>query len=132
MTFSHVAIGTDKLSRAMRFYDAVLAPLGLKRHVTAKVALGYAPEGFVGINAPFWILRPHDGQPAAPGNGATVAFEAPTRAAVDAFHAAVLANGGSDEGAPGLRPHYHAHYYGAYARDPDGNKLCVVCHHAER
>jgi catechol 2,3-dioxygenase-like lactoylglutathione lyase family enzyme len=130
MTFSHVTIGTDKMNRAMRFYDAVLAPLGLKRHVTAKMAIGYVPEGFASVNAPFWVVRPHDEKPAAPGNGAMVALEAQTRAAVDAFHAAVLANGGSDEGAPGLRPHYHADYYGAYVRDPDGNKLCVVCHHA--
>jgi catechol 2,3-dioxygenase-like lactoylglutathione lyase family enzyme len=57
-----------------------------------------------------------------------VEFEAPTRAAVDAFHAAALAAGASDEGAPGLRPHYHPNYYGAYVRDPDGNKLCAVCH----
>ena len=130
MTFSHVTIGTDRMNRAMRFYDAVLAPLGLKRHVTAKVAIGYAPEGFAGVNAPFWVVRPHDEKPAVPGNGAMVALEAQTRGAVDAFHAAVLANGGSDEGPPGLRPHYHANYYGAYVRDPDGNKLCVVCHRA--
>lgn len=131
MTFSHVTIGSGNLNRAMRFYDAVLAPLGVKRHVTAKVAIGYAPEGFAGVNAPFWVVRPYDRNAATPGNGPMVAFEAQTRAAVDAFHAAVLANGGSDEGAPGLRPHYHANYYGAYARDPDGNKLCVVCHRAE-
>ena len=64
------------------------------------------------------------------GNGVTVAFDAPSRAAVDAFHAAALAAGGSDEGPPGIREHYHPNYYGAYVRDPDGNKLCVVCHHA--
>ena len=131
MTFSHVTIGTDKMNRAMRFYDAVLGTLGLKRHFTARFAIGYAPEGFAGVNAPFWVMRPHDEKPAAPGNGAMIALEAQTRAAVDAFHAVVLANGGSDEGAPGLRPHYHAHYYGAYVRDPDGNKLCAVCHRAE-
>ncbi|MEA2929935.1 MAG: hypothetical protein QOG38_2363 [Hyphomicrobiales bacterium] len=131
MTFSHVTVGSDNLNRAMHFYDAVLSPLGLTRHRTARVAVGYAPEGFSGVNAPFWVVRPYDRSAATPGNGPMVAFEAQTRAAVDAFHAAVLASGGSDEGAPGLRPHYHANYYGAYARDPDGNKLCVVCHRAE-
>ena len=57
-----------------------------------------------------------------------VAFLAETRAAVDRAHAVALAHGGRDEGAPGPRPEYHAHYYGAYVRDPDGNKLCFVCH----
>ena len=54
----------------------------------------------------------------------------PNRAAVDAFHAAALAAGGTDEGPPGVREHYHPNYYGAYVRDPDGNKICVVCHHS--
>jgi len=58
----------------------------------------------------------------------TVAFEAASRAAVDAFHAAALAAGGTHEGPPGIREHYHPDYYGAYVRDLDGNKLCVVCH----
>lgn len=127
--FSHVTLGTDNLNRAMRFYDAVLAPLGFTRHRTAKIAIGYAPPDFAGVNAPFWVLRPYDKKAAAPGNGPMVAFEAKTRAAVDAFHAAALAAGGSDEGAPGVRAHYHPNYYGAYVRDPDGNKLCAVCHH---
>ena len=127
--YSHVTVGTSQMNRAMRFYDAVLAPLGLKRHKTFKIAIAYAPPDFSGINAPFWVLRPHDKKDATPGNGAMVAFEAQTRAAVDAFYAAALAAGGSDEGPPGLREHYHPNYYGAYVRDLDGNKLCVVCHH---
>jgi catechol 2,3-dioxygenase-like lactoylglutathione lyase family enzyme len=79
----------------------------------------------------FWLLSPFDKATASPGNGNHVAFLAPNRAAVDAFHAAALDNGGSDEGAPGLRPHYHANYYGAYVRDPDGNKIQAVCHSAK-
>jgi catechol 2,3-dioxygenase-like lactoylglutathione lyase family enzyme len=126
--FSHVTIGTDNMNRAMRFYDAVLGTVGFTRHRTAKIAIGYAPRDFVGVNAPFWVVRPYDKAPAAPGNGPMVAFEAATRAAVDSFHAAALAAGGSDEGPPGLRAHYHPNYYGAYVRDPDGNKLCAVCH----
>jgi catechol 2,3-dioxygenase-like lactoylglutathione lyase family enzyme len=126
--YSHITVGTSDMARATAFYDAVLAPLGLTRRKTYKIAIGYAPEGFDGVNEPFWVLRPYDRKAASAGNGAMVAFEATTRAAVDAFHAAALGAGGSDEGAPGLRPHYHPNYYGAYVRDPDGNKLCAVCH----
>ena len=79
----------------------------------------------------FLIGRPYNQQPHAPGNGQMVAFLAPTREVVRQAHAVALAHGGSSEGAPGLRPEYHAHYYGAYFRDPDGNKLCVACHQAE-
>jgi catechol 2,3-dioxygenase-like lactoylglutathione lyase family enzyme len=126
--FSHVTVGSADIPRAMRFYDAVLAPLGLERVKTFKIALGYAPKGFEGLNAPFWILRPYDRKTASAGNGVTVAFTAPQRAAVDAFHAAAMTQGGADEGAPGIREHYHPNYYGAYIRDPDGNKICAVCH----
>jgi catechol 2,3-dioxygenase-like lactoylglutathione lyase family enzyme len=126
--YSHITVGTSSLRRAMRFYDVVLAPLGMKRTRTFKFAASYAPPDFSGVNEPFWVVRPHDEKEATPGNGVTVAFDAPTRTAVDSFHAAALAAGGSDEGAPGLREHYHPHYYGAYVRDLDGNKICAVCH----
>ncbi|MBK5956826.1 hypothetical protein CCR97_01135 [Rhodoplanes elegans] len=128
---SHVTVGTADVLRATEFYDPVLATLGLARVKTFKVGAGYAPEGFSGIEPPFWILRPQNRQPPNPGNGCMVAFEAKTRAEVDAFHAALLAHGGSDEGAPGLRAHYHPSFYGAYGRDPEGNKLCCVCHRPE-
>jgi catechol 2,3-dioxygenase-like lactoylglutathione lyase family enzyme len=128
--YSHVTVGTNDIERAGRFYDAVLAPLGMERHKSFRIALGYAPKGFAGINAPFWVLRPYDRKAANGGNGPMAAFAADTRAAVDAFHAAAIANGGTDEGPPGVRTHYHPNYYGAYVRDPDGNKLCAVCHHA--
>jgi len=128
--FSHVTVGTSKLTRALRFYDAALAPLGLQRARTFKVAASYAPPGFSGVNEPFWVVRPLDGQAASAGNGVTVAFDAASRVAVDAFYQAALAAGGTDEGPPGLRAHYHPDYYGAYVRDPDGNKVCVVCHKA--
>lgn len=126
--FSHVTVGTNDIGRAIAFYDRVLAPLGIRRLETDET------QGLAGyFTAPdttpnFWLLRPIDGRPATVGNGITVAFEAADRATVDLVHAAMLAAGGSDEGAPGLRPHYHADYYGAYARDPDGNKICCVCH----
>ena len=126
--FSHAAVGTSDMERSVRFYDAVLAPLGLVRHKSFRIASGYGPTDFSGINLPFWVLRPQDKKPASGGNGGTVAFNAPSRAAVDAFHNAALANGGTDEGAPGIRAHYHPDYYGAYVRDPEGSKICAVCH----
>ena len=125
--FSHVTLGARDLDRAVAFYDRILAPLGLARQVND------TDQGHVGYAAPggppqFWVLRPFDGQPASAGNGTTIAFEAPDRATVDAVHAAILGAGGRDEGGPGPRPHYHADYYGAYARDLDGHKLCIACH----
>jgi hypothetical protein len=116
------------MAKAMRFYDAVLAPLGLFRKATHRTAIAYGPEDFSGLNPPFWVLKPYDRNGASPGNGVTVAFAVPARAAVDAFHAAALAAGGTDQGAPGIREHYHPDYYGAYVRDLEGNKICAVCH----
>src|SRR5258707_9421343 len=127
-TYSHVTVGTSSMNGAVRFYEGALAPLGLVRKRTAKIALAYAPEDFSGLNEPFWVVRPLDGAAASAGNGVTVAFDAQTRAAVDAFHAAALAAGATDEGAPGLRTHYHPNYYRAYVRDSDRNKLCAGCH----
>lgn len=126
---SHVTLGSADVARAGRFYDAVLAPLGLSRVETLPNAIGWArlAEG----TPQFWVLTPLDGNAPAPGNGNTLAFEAASRAQVDAFHAACLAHGGRDEGPPGLRPHYHPDYYGAYARDPDGNKIACACHRRE-
>jgi catechol 2,3-dioxygenase-like lactoylglutathione lyase family enzyme len=129
--FSHVTLGTNDAPRALAFHDALLAPLGLMRIEGdgAKGSAGYVrgPEA----TPQFWITRPHDRKDATVGNGVTIAFEAATRAQVDAFHARALATGGTDEGAPGLRPHHHPDYYGAYLRDPDGHKLRCVCHRAE-
>ena len=126
--YSHACLGTNDIARAVAFYDRVLAPLGLARQESGleNGLAGYAaaPDA----TPQFWLLRPIDGRPATVGNGVTIAFEAPDRATVDAVHAAALAAGGRDEGGPGFRPHYHADYYGAYMRDPDGHKLCCVCH----
>ena len=126
--YSHLTIGTAHVPRAARFYDRVLKPIGLVRKKTSKAAVAYAPESFTGINEPFWVVRPYDNKDASPGNGVTVAFDAPSRQAVDEFHAAALGAGAADAGAPGLRTHYHLDYYGAYVRDLDGNKICAVCH----
>ena len=122
--FSHVTIGTHDLARAIAFYDAVLAPLGIERVPSryGKWAAWQRP----GEAVKFRVGRPFDGLPASWGNGAMTAFAAPSRAAVDAAHAAALAAGGTDEGAPGPRPHFTPDTYGAYARDPDGHKIHFV------
>ncbi len=126
--FSHVMIGTNDLARARPFYDAVLGVLGHRRYYDYEdVASGYGKAGGDSI----WVTSPLNGEPACVGNGSMIGLIAETRQAVDDFHAAALDNDGADEGAPGLRPHYHENYYGAYVRDPDGNKLCAVCHKPE-
>ena len=123
----YATIGTNDMSRAMPFYDAVMEALGHGRFFTAATHVGYGDEN----SYQTWVVNPYDGAAATVGNGTHIAFLAPNRAAVDAAHAAALAHGGTDEGPPGLRTHYHPDYYGAYFRDPDGNKLQVVCHTPE-
>tara|TARA_R110002153_G_scaffold2340_3_gene11442 strand:+ start:4332 stop:4715 length:384 start_codon:yes stop_codon:yes gene_type:complete len=120
--FTHVTVGTNDLDQARAFYDNVLATLGYKR------ITDLGEEGSIwGENAPsFFVLKPINGQPASIGNGGMVSFEAPSRSAIDAFHAAALAIGGPDEGAPGTRD-WAPNAYAAYTRDPDGNKLAVYC-----
>ncbi|MET3925689.1 VOC family protein [Devosia sp. 2618] len=123
--FSHITVGASDLDRAASFYDAVLLPLGLRRRVVA-------PDG--GPPAVCWVggghrsrafmsIHPTTDSLPAPG---MAAFLAASAQAVDAAHAAGLANGGTDDGAPGIRVHYGPDYYGAYLRDPDGNKLHLV------
>jgi catechol 2,3-dioxygenase-like lactoylglutathione lyase family enzyme len=124
----YVTIGTNNLERAQDFYDPVLATLGYVRRVSKDDEIGYGRED--DERCRFWILYPYDKQEATVGNGSMTTFAAPNRAAVRAFHAAALLYGGEDEGRPGLRP-YHPHFYGAYVRDPDGNKLSAVCEAAE-
>ena len=122
--FHYITIGCNDLARAQRFYDAVMPTLGLVQRSVRADEVGYgapAPE-----RIRFWVTRPYDGKAATVGNGSMPALYAATRAAVDAFHAAGLAAGGTDEGAPGLRP-YGADFYACYLRDPDGNKISAVC-----
>ena len=120
----YLTLGTNDVGQAAAFYDAVLAPLGLSRCATTDEEVGYAATG--DSRARLWLTRPFDDKPATTGNGTMPAFEAANRAAVDAFHAAGLAHGGRDEGAPGLRP-YGPQFYACYLRDPDGNKISAVC-----
>lgn len=126
--FSHITVGTRDLERARRFYDAVLLPLGLKRRVVTPDGGPLALCWVTGqaLLPRFYVYMPYDGEPATVGNGSMVAFLAPTQEAVSVAHAGGLAQGGTDEGAPGVRPHYGDGYFGAYLRDPDGNKVHVV------
>ncbi len=123
--FSHVTVGSNDMARSKAFYDGMTQPLGLVRHLEFPDGIGYGRQDG---RPQLWIVRPLDKQSATVANGLTIGLEADTRPAVDAAYAAAMANGGQDEGKPGLRPHYHANYYGAYVRDPDGNKVCIVCH----
>ena len=122
--YSHVTLGSNDIGRAETFYDAVMAALRHPVLFKSEHTLAYGEM----TGEKLFILTPFDKQEARPGNGVHAAFRVDSRADVDAFHAAALANGGTDEGAPGLRPHYHPNYYGAYVRDPDGNKIQAVCH----
>jgi catechol 2,3-dioxygenase-like lactoylglutathione lyase family enzyme len=127
---SHVHIGVNDFGRALAFYGPVLERLGLVQRF-GEPGVPWAGWQAPGVARPLFLVgRPFDGQPATPGNGAMNALLAPDRAAVDAVHALALRHGGTCEGPPGLRPQYHANYYGAYFRDPEGNKLCVCCHGA--
>jgi len=125
---SHVHIGVQEFEPALSFYSAVLAKLGWRLKFV-EVERPWTGWQFGDRDRPLILVgTPYDKQSASPGNGQMVAFLALSRDAVDAFYATALANGGTSEGAPGLRPEYHSNYYGAYVRDPDGNKLCACCH----
>jgi catechol 2,3-dioxygenase-like lactoylglutathione lyase family enzyme len=122
----HVGFPVSDLARSRAFYEAALAPLGIgpRMEIAAEEAGGHGQCGF-GVNRKpfFWLL----------GGGTTtggmhVAFAAPDRATVDAFHRAALAAGATDNGPPGLRPQYHPNYYGAFVLDPDGHNIEAVCH----
>ncbi len=123
---SHITLGTNDYDSASRFYDAVLAPLGFNRvpKPDGKPPL-YAKNGEM---PHIYLYKPYDGRPATWGNGTHIAFLAESRDIVNAFHAAALNSGGSDEGEPNLRKDYGPNYYAAYVRDPDGNKLQAVCY----
>ncbi len=115
----HVGLGVSDLAQSRAFYQQALAPLGYQLLIEGDGSFGFGhngtPDLFVHINRPL--------------SGPThVAMASPDRATVDAFHAAGLAAGGRDNGAPGLRPHYHPEYYGAFVLDPDGNNVEVVNH----
>jgi lactoylglutathione lyase len=128
---SHIYLGVSDLGRAQAFYAPIMVALGLKQRFSDPIKGWAAWNPSTGGRPLFIIGKPYNGAEHDAGNGQMVAFMAETRAVVEQAHALALAGGGQDEGKPGLRSHYHANYYGAYFRDPDGNKVCVVCHDAE-
>jgi catechol 2,3-dioxygenase-like lactoylglutathione lyase family enzyme len=126
----HVGIAVSNIERSRAFYDQALSPIGItliwvvapEQTESDGTALGYGSGG----RPYFWI-----GDNERVGEGTHIAFRARSRQEVDAFYAAALAAGGRDNGAPGLRPHYHPNYYGAFVYDPDGINVEAVCHSAE-
>ena len=124
MILHHVSVGVADVERAGRFYDAVLGALGCKRYwQIMPFAIAYGEDGY-----DFWVQLPSNREPASVGNGQHIAFNAGTKDAVHKFYDAALANGGTDDGPPGPRPEYGSDYYGAFVRDPDGNKIEATLH----
>ena len=127
----HVSITVARLDAARPFYDAVMQALGADKVYDRPDALGYG-ERCGPDRADHTYLSVFETPGAPPDRASGVrrhwCFKAGSRTAVDAFHAAGLAHGGRDEGAPGLRTHYHSRYYAAFLSDPDGNRIEAVCH----
>jgi catechol 2,3-dioxygenase-like lactoylglutathione lyase family enzyme len=124
----HTEILVRDFAKAKAFYDAALGALGARMLmvVPEEYTGGRKFAGYGRDKPDFWLAEATE-----TGPGRHTAFAARNRAEVDAFHAAALAAGGKDNGAPGLRPHYHANYYGAFVIDPDGNNVEAVCHRPE-
>ena len=124
----HAGIAVADWTRSQAFYDAAMGALGAriimtvpKEHTGGKNVAGYGRD-----KPDFWLTEGGE-----PGPGRHYAFVARNRAEVDAFYTAAMAAGGKDNGGPGLRPHYHPDYYGAFVLDPDGNNVEAVCHRPE-
>jgi catechol 2,3-dioxygenase-like lactoylglutathione lyase family enzyme len=126
--FSHIFIGTNHFEGALRFYTPLMEVLGNAPRFCDRERPWAGWQSHPDVRPLFLLGAPHDGHAHQAGNGQMVAFAAPDRATVERAYRLALDHGGTSEGAPGLRPEYHAHYYAAYFRDPEGNKLCVVCH----
>ena len=120
----HITFGVVSFERSTEFYDRALEPLGVRRLVTLEDD-GVQVAGYGDENPWFWVAEERATQGLF-----HVAFRAASRSEVDAFYAVCLAAGGTDNGGPGLRPHYHESYYAAYVFDPDGHNIEAVCHSA--
>ncbi len=118
----HVSIGVRDLARAKRFYDVALKPLGYRCLSEDKSALGYGGDAVA-----FWLLAAERPVAAEARSGLHFCLRAPTRESVEAFHAAALANGGTDNGKPGLRVDYGPLYYACFVTDPDGYRIEAYC-----
>ena len=129
--FSHVFVSISDFERAYGFYSAVMQSLGIELRF-CEPEKPWAGWHSAGRSRPFFVIcKPYNGQPHDPGNGQMVAFMARDRATVRESYQTALRHGGTCGGPPGLRPHYHPNYYGAYFHDPDGNKICVASHGPE-
>jgi catechol 2,3-dioxygenase-like lactoylglutathione lyase family enzyme len=125
MSIDHIGIGVNDYAKSRAFYDKTLAPLGiaLVMEVTAEQTGGEPAAGYGSDGKPYFWIGGSDRTARA-----HIAFATSSRTLVDAFYKAGLAAGGTDNGAPGLRPHYHPNYYGAFVLDPDGHNIEAVCH----
>ncbi|HEY5711865.1 MAG TPA: VOC family protein [Allosphingosinicella sp.] len=126
----HVGFAVADAERSRAFYERALEPIGITLIMSVtpeQTEAGGTAHGFGANGKPFFWFGDNE----RVGEGTHVAFAVESRALVDAFHAAGLAAGGTDNGAPGLRPHYHPDYYGAFILDPDGNNIEAVCHRPE-
>jgi catechol 2,3-dioxygenase-like lactoylglutathione lyase family enzyme len=121
--FSYATLGAADIPAAQAFFDAVLNPLGIQRFYQDTASLAYRHPERPGD---LWVLHPFNGAAPVGSNGGMLAFVAPSAQAVQAFHAAALAHGGTDEGAPGYREAYGPDFYVAYVRDVCGNKMSAV------
>ena len=123
---SHITLGSNNLTKAAIFYDAVLATIGFDRLPKPE---GKPPAYAKNNSMPIiYIYSPINNLPATWGNGSHIAFQAQNRSEVDKFYKVAISQGGVDEGAPGVRLEYSENYYAAYVRDLDGNKLQAVCY----
>jgi catechol 2,3-dioxygenase-like lactoylglutathione lyase family enzyme len=126
---SYVTIGSDDLQRAETFYSAFLQRLGYQLQISGE-GLSYSLPAAPGLPAgppDFYVKPPYNGKPASSGNGTMVAFQVPSQHMVRDLHSAALAAGGQNEGDPGFRVAYSAHFYVSYLRDPQGNKIALFC-----
>jgi catechol 2,3-dioxygenase-like lactoylglutathione lyase family enzyme len=117
----HVSVGTNDIRRARAFYEPLMSLIGFRVLKVSDKAVHFGASDIV-----FSLETPINGLRATPGNGVHIAFQAPDRQTVRRFYESALANGAIAEGAPGIRENYNANYYGAFVRDPDGNKIEAV------
>ena len=129
--FSHYFVGITDFDSAFEFYSPLMACLGIEQRFCDRAKPWAGWHSKAGGRPLFVIGRPFNGEAHEVGNGQMIAFLAKSREEVRMAYELSMKSGGISEGEPGLRTRYHTNYYGAYLRDPDGNKLCVVCHEPE-